>query len=399
MAEPAVVQTMRPPFWRNVRVLRVLGQVLFVLVMVEVLRELALNLGFGLRRQGLDLSFDFLRQRAGFSIKEGISYNANQSFVRALQVGLVNTLRVAAVGIVIASVVGLILGVARLSSNWLVRKASQAYVDVIRNTPLAVQLVFWFVAVILALPAIAGGLQLWDVAFLSNRGGAIPWVRPGDSFDVWALFLLAGAIAAAAVWRWRTQRHERTGEPARRVLWSLAALAAVSALGYVVTASLGSGAPLVLDVPEFTGRGYEGGAQMSPEYAALLIALVVYTAAFIAEIVRGSILAVSKGQKEAAEALGLSRGQQLRLIVLPQAMRIAIPPLNSQYLNLTKNSSLALLIGYPDLVSVSRTIANQAGRATQVLLIVMATYLALSLTISFFMNLLNRAVARRGQRR
>jgi general L-amino acid transport system permease protein len=189
------------------------------------------------------------------------------------------------------------------------------------------------------------------------------------------------------------------GDPTRRVLWSLTARVAVSALGYVVAASLGSGAPLVLDVPEFTGRGYEGGAQMSPEYAALLIALVVYTAAFIAEIVRGSILAVSKGQKEAAEALGLSRGQQLRLIVLPQAMRIAIPPLNSQYLNLTKNSSLALLIGYPDLVSVSRTIANQAGRATQVLLIVMATYLALSLTISFFMNLLNRAVARRGQRR
>jgi general L-amino acid transport system permease protein len=399
MAEPAVLQTTRPPFWRNVRVLRVLGQVLFVLVMVEVLRELALNLGFGLRRQGLDLSFDFLRQRAGFSIKEGISYNANQSFVRALQVGFVNTLRVAGVGIGIASVAGLILGVARLSSNWLVRKASQAYVDVIRNTPLAVQLVFWFVAVILALPAIAGGLQLWDVAFLSNRGGAIPWLRPGDSFDVWALFLLAGAIAAAAVWRWRTGRHERTGDPARRVLWSLAALAAIGALGYVLAASLGSGAPLVLDVPEFTGRGYEGGAQMSPEYAALLIALVVYTAAFIAEIVRGSILAVSKGQKEAAEALGLTRGQQLRLVVLPQAMRIAIPPLNSQYLNLTKNSSLALLIGYPDLVSVSRTIANQAGRATQVLLIVMASYLALSLTISFFMNLLNRAVARRGQRR
>jgi general L-amino acid transport system permease protein len=394
MAESSLARIARPPFWRDVRILRILGQVVFVLVMVVALREVFLNLSFGLRRQGLDLSFDFLRQRAGFAIKEGISYSPNRTFVRALEVGLVNTLRVAAVGIVLATVVGVIAGVARLSPNWLVRKTAQVYVETFRNTPVAVQVVFWFVAVVLALPAIQGGLSVGNFAFLSNRGAAIPWLRADGSLAVWGLFVLGALAAAALAWFWRTRVNERTGRPHRRFLWSLGALLALGVTGFYLT-----GTPIRLDVPEFTGRLYRGGAQMSPEYAALLLALVLYTGAFIAEIVRGSILAVPTGQKEAAQAMGLSSAQQLRLVVLPQAMRIAIPPLNSQYLNLTKNSSLALLIGYPDLVSVSRTIANQAGRATQVLLIVMGSYLALSLTVSFLMNLLNRAVTRRGERR
>ncbi|MBI4261483.1 MAG: ABC transporter permease subunit [Actinobacteria bacterium] len=394
MADAAAVEPARPPFWRNVRVLRFLGQVGFVVLTVLVLRELYLNLAFGLRRQGLDLSFDFLRQRAGFGIIEGISYSPNQSYVRALQVGLVNTLRAAAVGIVVATVFGLIMGVARLSPNWLIRKIAQVYVEVFRNTPLAVQLVFWYFAVVLTLPVIEGGFSLGDFAFLSNRGAAIPWPRAGPSFGTWGAFLLAGVALGAGVWVVRTRAFDRTGRPHHRVLLSLAVLVAVAAAGYVV-----SGDPVELDVPESTGRGYTGGFQMSPEYAGLLIALVMYTGAFIAEIVRGSILAVSRGQKEAAEALGLSPAQQLRFVVLPQAMRIAIPPLNSQYLNLTKNTSLAILIGYPELVFVGRTIANQAGRATQVLLVWMGAYLVLSLSISFLMNLVNRAVTRRGEGR
>lgn len=394
MTEIALPGRARAPFWRNLRVLRVLGQALFVVLVVVAFRELFLNLSFGLRRQGLDLDFGFLRQRAGFPIKEGISYSPNQSFVRALQVGLVNTIRVAGVGIVLSSLIGLIIGVARLSPNWLVRRIAQVYVEAIRNTPVAVQIVFWYVAVVLALPAIEGGFSLGDVAFLSNRGMAIPWFRAGVDAPAWGLFVLVAIGAGAAVWWWRTRLNERTGRPHHRVLWSLPLTLGLAAIGYVV-----AGDPLGLNVPEFTPRGYRGGAQLSPEFAALLIGLVIYTAAFIAEIVRGSILAVSKGQKEAAEALGLTPFQQLRYVVLPQALRVAIPPINSQYLNLTKNSSLAVLIGYPEMVSVSRIISFQAGRATQVLLIVMASYLALSLTISFFMNLLNRAVAYKGERR
>jgi general L-amino acid transport system permease protein len=374
-------------------VLHVLGQVAFVLVLVLVLREMWLNLTFQIRRQGLDLSFDFLQQRAGFSIKEHtISYSSNQTFRRAYLVGVVNTVRVAAVGIVMATALGLVMGVARLSPNWLVRKIAQVYVEAVRNTPVLIQIIFLYVAVVLALPVIGGGFSLGGAAFLSNRGAAIPWLRADENLGMWAGFLGAGLVLGVAVWVWRTRVNERTGRPHHRFAIAAATFLAVAAVGFFV-----ADGPLLLDVPEVERNRYTGGFQVSPEYAALLIALVVYTGAFIAEIVRGSILAVSKGQKEAAEALGLTPFQQLRFVVLPQAMRIAIPPVNSQYLNLTKNSSLAIAVAYPDLVSISRTIANQAGRATQILLIVMTTYLAMSLFISLLMNLLNRAVTRKGE--
>lgn len=390
----ATAAAARPPLWRNVRFLRVLGQAAFVLLLVIVAREVFLNLRFGVEEQGLDLSFDFLQQRAGFGIKEGIAYSPSESFFRAFLVGVVNTIRVAVVGIVLATVLGLVMGVARLSSNWLVRKVAQVYVEVVRNIPVLVQIIFWWVAVILALPVIEGGFSLGGVAFLSNRGTAVPWFRLESGAGVWALFLLAGAAAGAVVWRWRTRVNERTGRPARRGLLGTAAFVGVALLGFLLT-----GSPVAGDVPQVGRFGYDGGFQVSPEYTALLLGLVIYTGAFIAEIVRGSIQAVSKGQKEAAEALGLSPRQQLRFVVLPQALRIAIPPLNSQFLNLTKNSSLALAIGYPEIVSVSNTIINQAGRATQMLLLIMATYLLMSLTISAVMNALNRAVATRGDRR
>ena len=366
---------------------------MFAVAVVFVLRETFLNLEFGVRRQGVDLSWDFLGQRAGFAIKEGPAFSPSQSMLDAFLVGLSNTLRVALVGIVLATVLGLFVGVARLSRNWLVRRIALVYVEIVRNTPVAVQIVFWYVAVVLALPTIAGGFSIGDAIFVSNRATAVPWAHLEEGGVVWLLFLLGGLVAAAVAWRWRARTNERTGAPARRVLWALGSFLAVALIGYLV-----SGTPLRGDVPEPGRFGYEGGLQVSPEYTALLLGLVIYTAAFIAEIVRGSIQAVAKGQKEAAMALGLSPGQQLRLVVLPQALRIAIPPLNSQYLNLTKNSSLALLIGYPDMVAISETIINQAGRATQVLLLVMGTYLGITLTISLVMNVLNRTVATRGER-
>jgi general L-amino acid transport system permease protein len=384
----------RPPLWRDIRVLRILGQVVFLFLVVWFLRELYLNLEFGMRRQGQDLSYEFLRSRAGFSIKEGISYSPNQPYLRAFLVGLVNTIRVAAIGIVLATLVGVVIGVARLSPNWLLRKASQVYVEFIRNTPVLIQIVFWYFAVVLTLPAIEGGFSLGGVFFLSNQGTAIPWPRLGPGAGTWGLFLLVGLVVSGAVWWWRTRANERTGRPHHRVALSLGAFLAAAAVGYVV-----AGDALRLDVPSVTGLLYAGGFQLSPEYTAVLIGLVIYTAAFIAEIVRGSILAVDKGQKEAGAALGLSPFQQLRHVVLPQALRIAIPPINSQYLNLTKNSSLAVAVGYPELASVSSTMINQAGRAFQITVMVMATYLTLSLAISLLMNLANRAVAYRGVRR
>jgi general L-amino acid transport system permease protein len=389
----AVASTARPPVWRNVRFLRVAGQIVFVALVVLVAREAFLNLDFGVREQGLDLSFDFLRQRAGFAIKEGIGYSPNQSFLDAFLVGVVNTIRLALVGIALATILGLIMGIARLSSNWLVRRIAQVYVEVVRNTPVLVQIIFWYVAVILALPAIQGGISLWGLAFVSNRGTAIARFRLEEGAGAWVVFLFGGVVAAALVMRWRTSVNDRTGRASPRLPWGAAAFVAIALAGFLFT-----GTPLRGDIPEVGRFRYEGGLQVSPEYTALLLGLVIYTGAFIAEIVRSSIQAVPKGQKEAAEALGLMPRQQLRLVVLPQALRIAIPPLNSQYLNLTKNSSLALAIGYPEIVSVSNTIINQAARATQMLLLVMATYLLMNLSISAAMNALNRAVTRRGRR-
>jgi general L-amino acid transport system permease protein len=383
----------RPPLWRNVRVLRILGQAVFVLLLVIVAREAFLNLEYGVQQQNLDLSFDFLKQRAGFAIKEGIGYSPNESFYSAYLVGVVNTIRIALVGIVLATILGLVMGVARLSPNWLIRRIAQVYVEIFRNTPVLVQIIFWYVAVVLSLPVIEGGLSLGGLVLVSNRGTAVAWFRLEDGASAWALFLVAGMVAGALVVRWRTRADERTGRPAPRVLWAVGGFLFVAALGFWV-----SGTPVAGDVPEVGRFGYDGGLQVSPEYTALLLGLVIYTGAFIAEIVRASIQSVPKGQKEAAEALGLTPRQQLRFVVLPQALRVAIPPLNSQYMNLTKNSSLALAIGYPEIVSVSNTIINQAARATQMLLLVMGTYLLMTLSISAVMNALNRAVTRKGRR-
>jgi general L-amino acid transport system permease protein len=389
----AATPAARTPLWRNVRFLRVLGQAAFVVAVVLVAREALLNLRFAVAEQNVDLSFDFLQQRAGFEIAEGIEYGPNQSYLDAFWVAVVNTIRVALVGIVLATVLGLVIGVARLSTNWLVRRVAQVYVEVVRNTPVLVQIIFWYVAVVLALPAIGGGISLGGVAFISNRGTALPWVRLEPGAGVWLVVSAAGVVVAWAVARWRRRVADETGRPGRGGLWAAGVFVLASVAGFVAT-----GSPASLDVPEVGRFGYEGGLRVSPEYTALLLGLVIYTAAFIAEIVRASILAVPRGQKEAAEGLGFTPRQQLRFVVLPQALRIAIPPLNSQYLNLAKNSTLGLAVAYPEIVAVSSTIINQAARATQVLLLMMATYLALSLIISVTMNALNRAVVRRGER-
>lgn len=384
----------RPPLWRDVRILRVVGQIAFVIVVVLVLREMFLNAQFQIDQRGRALSFDFLDRRAGFGIKESvISYHPNNAYLRAIQVAYTNALTVALVGIVMATLLGLIVGVARLSPNWLIRKIAQVYVEIFRNTPALVQIIFWYAAVILTIPRIADSISVFDIAFLSNRGAAIPAIRGGEDAGTWGLFLLAGLVLAVVLWRWRTRVNEETGQPSYRFSIAVAAFLGLAIVGYLL---LGEAFFVQEPVIGPSARGYVGGLQMSPEFAGILLGLVVYTAAFIGEIIRGSILAVSKGQKEAAQALGLRPAQQLRLVVLPQAMRVAVPPINNQYLNLWKNTSLAFLIGFPEIINITTTIINQAGNELQVFAIIVAMYLVTSLVISALMNVVNKAVAFKG---
>jgi general L-amino acid transport system permease protein len=375
-----------------VRILRKVAQIAFVVLLVVIAREMYLNASFALGLRGRDLTYSYLENRAGFAIKESVlNYSSNQAFYRAFLVGATNAMLVAAAGIVLATIFGVLIGVARLSRNWLVRKMALVYVEIFRNTPLLVQVIFWYVAVILAIPRIEDSVSIFGLAFISNRGGAIPAIRGGEDFGLWAIFLLAGLLGAVTTWRWRTRVNERTGEPHYRWLASLAVVGLVAGLGYVVV-----GDPFTFEVPRLGERNYFGGLQMSPEFAGILLALVVYTSAFIGEIVRGSILAVSKGQKEAAQALGLRPAQQLRLVVLPQAMRIAIPAINNQYLNLWKNTSLAFAIGFPEVINISSTMINQGGHELETFSLVVGTYLVTSLLISLFMNVINRTVTLRG---
>ena len=391
MSTVAAARATRPPLWRDVRVLRIAGQVLFILVVALVAREMYLNAAFNSDRA---LTYSYLQNRAGFGIKESVlNYSANQPFYRAFMVAATNAMMVAFVGIILATILGLFIGIARLSTNWLVRKIAQVYVEAIRNVPALVQIVFWYTAVILTIPRIQESLSVFDLAFVSNRGAAIPAVRGGDDFGVWWLFVVAGLLAAWFVWRRRTRINEATGEPSYRWLWAAGLVIGIAAIGYFVL-----GNALTIEVPELAERRYLGGLQMSPEFAGILLALSLYTAAFIGEIVRGSILAVSKGQKEAAQALGLRPGQQLQLVVLPQALRTAVPSITNQYLNLWKNTSLAFVIGFPEIVNVSTTMVNQGGHELENFSLFVGTYLGVSLLISAVMNVFNRLVALRGGR-
>jgi general L-amino acid transport system permease protein len=393
--EPAYpAKHQRPPFWRDERVLQVLAQVAFLAAVAVVAAWLFSNYRVQLEEKNLLFSFDFLQQEASFDLSEGLQFSATDLYLRAFFVGVINTFRVAIIGIVLATIVGLVVGVARLSSNWLINKLAGFYVEFFRNTPLLVQLFFWYFAVILKLPRLGAqgevtAITLPGPIYLSNRGMALPWPRPSEAFGAWLPYLLAATFVVMILLLLRRRGMKRTGRPSFSLLWVLAAFAVIAAVGWLLI----SGSPLYLDRPAITGEKVlrvEGGTFLSPEYAALLFGLVVYTGAFIAEVVRAGIMAVPYGQTEAARSQGLSEMQILRLIVLPQAMRVIIPPLISQYLNLTKNSSLAIAIAFLDVYAVSNTVLNQSGRVVEVFLMIMAVYLSMSLTISVVMNVVNR---------
>jgi general L-amino acid transport system permease protein len=334
----------------------------------------------------MSFSLDFLDRRAGFDIGESpVPYDPNDSYGQAYLVGLLNTLFIGVVGIILATVLGVIVGVARLSPNWLLRQIAGAYVELMRNTPLLVQLFFIF-AILLQLPPVQDTFALPGGIFLNQRGLFVPGPQPGATFAPWLVLVGLGlaAVIGGSIVAGRLEQHGRPGY--RLGLVGLVVLGVLAIGGWFVLA------PMTFDLPVRGRFNFSGGLALSTSFTALLLGLVLYTAGFIAEVVRGGIQAVRHGQVEAARALGLSEGDTLRLIVFPQAMRVIVPPLTSQYLNLTKNSSLAIAVGYPDLFKVGETMANQTGQPVAVITLVMATYLAISLVTSVLMNLYNRRV-------
>jgi general L-amino acid transport system permease protein len=376
------------PLWRDTRVLAIFGQVAFVLVLALVAGFLYANVSAAMRQRGLVADFGFLHLESGFEIGERlIPYRPSDTYARAFAVGLLNTVLVSGLGIILATVLGIIAGVARLSSNWLVSRIALVYIEIIRNTPLLVQLVFLYFGVFVQLPAVRQSLHLPGSIFLNQRGIFLPRPVPSSSCWPWLGFVAGGVVAAMLLSKIFSRRF-RQRVPMRLAWIPLVALLAIPAFGWFVVGQ----SPVGLDRPVLGRFNFQGGMTLSPEFGALLAGLVIYTAAFIAEVVRGGIQAVRRGQIEAARALGLRGMHIFRLIVFPQALRVIVPPLTSQYLNLAKNSSLAVAIGFPDLFNVSSTIANQTGQPVPVIMLVMATYLAMSLFTSLIMNIYNRYV-------
>jgi general L-amino acid transport system permease protein len=343
-----------------------------------------------LARAKIASGFGFWDNTAGFDISQSlIEYSTTSTYGRAFWVGLLNTLLIAGIGIVLATILGFVIGIARLSKNWLVAKLAGCYVEIIRNLPLLLQLLFWYNAVLKALPGIRESIAIPGGGFLNNRGLFLPEPVFLPAARLALIALIAGLVAAIGYRIWAKRRQSRTGQQSP-VLWVTLGLVIALPLAVLVF----TGLPVQFNYPEAGRFNIRGGIEVLPEFMALLFGLVTYTAAFIAESVRAGILAVAKGQTEAAHSLGLRPGPTLRLVVVPQAMRVIVPPLTNQYLNLTKNSTLAVAIGYPDLVQIfAGTVLNQTGQAVEVIAITMAVYLVISLATSGLMNLYNRSVA------
>ena len=374
--------------WSDPAVRSVVYQVVALCAVGGVVWFLVHNTLHNLAVRNIASGFGFLSREAGFAIGETmISYTPADTYGRALTVGLLNTLRAAVFGIVFATILGTIIGVARLSKNWLISRLAGIYVEVMRNIPLLLQLFFWYAIISETMPGPRQALKPLPGVFVSNRGIKMPWVV-GDGL-AWILGgLVLAIVASIVIARWARRRQDRTGQTFP--VWGVSSLLVLALPGLTM---LAGGGTLTPDVPVLKGFNFVGGVTLSPEFAALLIGLVVYTSAFIAEVVRSGIQSVNHGQWEAAQALGLSNSRVLRLVVLPQALRVIIPPMTSQYLNITKNSSLAVAIGYPDIVSVVNTTLNQTGQAIEGIMIIMAAYLTVSLSISLFMNWYNKRIA------
>ena len=372
------------PLWRNTRVIKFVGQGLVLVIVAITLAYLGSNLIANFRRLNLTFGFNFLSRPSSFGIADPpIAYRPTDPYTRALLIGLLNSLRVMFFGIIIAVVLGISVGIGRLSNNWLVRRLAGVYVEILRNTPLLLQLFFWYFAVFLRLPKIERPLVVGDRIFLTNRGLDIPWFAA--TLPTWlSLGAIIGCILmAVAAWNLRDREIERGRNPQ---LWI--GLLSISAIAIVLLFVFG----IEWVVPQLQNNLIRGGLNLSPEFATLLIGLGIYTSAFIAAVVRAGLQSVSLGQWEAAKALGLKPSAMMQLVIFPQALRVIIPPLTSEFLNLAKNSSLAIAIGYSDIYAIGSTISNQTGKSLEILAIVMAVYLTIDLIVSWIMNRFNSLV-------
>ncbi len=377
------------PIWRDERALKVVAQVISSLAILGLLYWLIDNFLVITQQRGMPLTYGFLKEAAGFPIKESfIPYDSTMSFGRAVLVGLINTLVVSAGGILFATLLGFIIGLMRLSSNWLISRIALAYIEFHRNIPLLVLLFLWYFGIFTKLPGVQQSITIPEILYINQRGFYLIWPRLVEGGMIFLAFSLTGVILAVIAWVVLRHIREVRGKETYFGRVSLAILVLVPLMGWFISGSH----PVQLDVPILQGYNFQGGLRLTTEFTALLIGLAMYTSAFIAEVIRSGIQAVNKGQIEAAKAVGLNSTQVLMLIIIPQAMRVIIPPLISQYLNLTKNSSLALAIGYQELFAIGKVTINQAGRAIPVFILIMATYLIISLITSLILNIYNKRV-------
>lgn len=388
--DEAAITPSKPAFWNDPDKRAIIFQVIVVIGILAFIAYIFNNTLANYEKRGINTGFGFLSSSAGFGIAQTlIEYTEASSFGRTFIVGLLNTLLVSGLGIILATILGFLIGIARLSNNWLLSKTALVYIETFRNIPLLLQIVFWYFAIMPLLPSPRGSSSFMDTVFLNNRGLTIPSPIPESGFGFVLIALAVAIVGIIFMSRWAKKRQESTGQAFPTILASLGLLFGLPLITFFIM-----GMPLSWEIPELKGFNFANGWTIIPELGALLIALTIYTAAFIAEIVRSGIQGVSHGQTEASSALGLKKSHTLRLVIIPQAMRIIIPQLTSQFLNLTKNSSLAAAIGYPDLVAVfSGTTLNQTGQALEIIFMTMMVYLTISLTISFFMNWYNQRMA------
>lgn len=379
----------RVPFWHDPAKRGMVYQVLVLALVLLAGYWVFSNTQANLQKQSIATGFSFISQEAGFEIGEHlIAYSAANTYARALWVGVLNTLKVAFIGNLLTVLLGILVGIARLSTNWLVSRLATAYIEVLQNVPVLLQLFFWYAIFHEVLPYPRDSIEIAGGIFINNRGFYSPAPVPHAAHAYIGIALLIALASSYVIRRWAVRRRELTGQTFP--VWSMSALLV---LGLPFVTWLAGGAPTDLEVPRLQGFNFQGGMNISPEFGALLLGLVLYTSAFVAEIVRAGIQAVSRGQTEAAMSLGLKPNLVLTLIILPQALRVIIPPLTSQLLNLTKNSSLAIAIGYPDFVGVANTTINQTGQAIEGVALIMVVYLVFSLVTSAFMNWYNKKMA------
>lgn len=378
-------QSKKIPFWRDSRVLSIVAQLLVLIIVVIIFAFFGNNLIINFRKLGLNFGFNFINRSASFDIANPpFPYNPTDPYFKAILVGLVNSIKIMFLGIIIATILGITVGIGRLSDNWLVQKLATVYVEVLRNTPLLLQLFFWYFAVFLKLPKLDNAINLGNLIFLSNRGINLPWfilnLKTGLSFCL----ILVSCFLSLLFWQKYFETREKTGQTEQKWLNLMIFGCGIA----VVTFCFG----ITWNLPQYNNNSLVGGIQWTPEFATLLIGLSIYTASFIAEVVRAGIQSVNQGQWEAAKALGLKPRLVMQLVIFPQALRVMIPPLTSEFLNLAKNSSLAIAIGYNDVYAISSTISNQTGKAVEMLIVLIGIYLTINLLISLGMNCLNKSV-------